>query len=84
MDEEFRMNIAISGEDLNEDVKYRNIIRDNIRKLYSLIWNKCSNLMRSKLGVVANYTKNDDKKNSATLLREIKCISYKYDGHRSL
>ena len=37
MDEEFRMDIAILLEDLNEDVKYRNILRDNIRKLYSII-----------------------------------------------
>ena len=40
--------------------------------------------MRSKLGVVANYTKIDDKNNSAALLGEIKCISYKYGDHWNL
>ena len=84
MDEDFKMDMAILEENLKEDGKYRNIIKDNIRKLYSIIWGQCSNPMKSKLGVVANYTKTDDKKDSTALLREIKCISYKYDCYRNL
>ena len=37
IDKDFGMNMAILGEDLNGDVKYRYILKDNIRKLYSLI-----------------------------------------------
>ena len=40
--------------------------------------------MRAKLGAVENYLPINELKDSATLLSEIKGISYQYNGHRNL
>lgn len=39
--------------------------------------------MRAKLGAIPDFDVIEDDKNSANLLREVKGISYEYDGHRN-
>ena len=40
--------------------------------------------MRAKFGAIKDFKDAEDAKNCATLLREIKGVSYEYDGHRNL
>ena len=75
------MDLTIFGEDVKEYAKRRNVLKDNIRKLYSTVWGQCSNPMRAKLGAVANYPSINELKDSAALLRNFEGISYQYDGH---
>ena len=39
--------------------------------------------MRAKLGAIEGFDATEEDKNSADLLREVKGISYEYDGHRN-
>ena len=39
--------------------------------------------MRAKLGAAESFDIMEDEKHSANLLREVKGVSYEYDGHRN-
>ena len=77
------IDLSIFSEDVKEYVKRRNVLSENVKKLYSVIWGQCSMPMRAKLGAIADFAATEDDKNSADLLREVKGISYEYDGHRN-
>jgi hypothetical protein len=77
------INLSIFAEDVKDYVKRRNTLHENVKKLYSVIWGQCSMPMRAKLGAAQDFDIIEDKKNSARLLREVKGISYEYDGHRN-
>ena len=49
MEEDSDIDIAIFGEDVKEYAMRRNVLRDNIRKLYFVIWGQCSKPMRIQL-----------------------------------
>ena len=40
--------------------------------------------MHAKLGPIEGFDAIEDNKNSANIIREVKGISYKYDGHCNL
>ena len=80
---EYEMECAIFVEDVKEYVKRRNVLKENIQKLYSISWGQCSKAMRAKLGAIKGFKDVEDTKKTATLLREIKGVSYEYDGHRN-
>ena len=65
--EELKIVIAIFGEDVKLYVKRRNVLKDNMRKLYSTVWGQCRNPMRITLGAVTNYASINKTKDSATL-----------------
>ena len=48
-----------------------------------MIWGQCSIPMRAKLGAAESFDIMEDEKHSANLLREVKGVSYEYDGHRN-
>ena len=77
------IDLSIFLEDVKEYVKRRNVLSENVKKLYSVIWGQCSMPMRAKLGAIPDFDVIEDDKNSADLLREVKGISYEYDGHRN-
>ena len=70
------MDMAIFVEDIKEYVKKRNILKENIQRLYFIIWEQCSKTTRAKLGGTKNFNKIEEEKDSITLLREIKDVAY--------
>ena len=77
------IDLSIFCEDVKEYVKRRNVLIENVKKLYSVIWGQCSMPMRAKLGAADGFNTIEDGKETDKLLREVKGISYEYDGHRN-
>ena len=77
------LDIAIFNQDINEYVKKRNNLKDNIKLLYSILWKQLSKPMQPKLVDLKYFKDFDDLKDSATLLMETKSIYYEYKGHRN-
>ena len=80
---EHEMDTAIFAEDVNDYVKRRNVLKENVQKLYSITWGQCSKAMRAKLGGIKDFKNIEDAKDCAPLLRKVKGVSYEYDGHRN-
>ena len=68
---------------MKEFLRRRNNFKDNMNALYSVIWGQLSKPMRDKLVGLKHFKDFDNEKDTATLLIEIKAISYKYKGHRN-
>ena len=69
---------AIFNEDIKEYVKRRNMLKKTIKRLYSVVWGQSTTKsMRAHIIGLKTFKNFDDEKVSATLLKEIKAVSYK-------
>ena len=78
------VDIVVFNKDVNEFVKRRNTLTDNVQKLHLIVWGQCSKPMRVQLIRLKEFKSIDDKKDTVSLLMEVKAVSYEYKGHRNL
>jgi hypothetical protein len=65
-------------------VKKEAKIEDNVRKLYSLIWGQCTDVMKSKLETLPSFQTISDNQDALELLKEIKGFTFKFDNEKYL
>jgi Reverse transcriptase (RNA-dependent DNA polymerase) len=71
-------------ERCKEWLKQENILKQNIKLLYSLVWGQCTDTMKQKIEALSNY---DDIKSSVDglkLLKGIETIVYKFNSTQYL
>ena len=54
----------------------------NLKTAYAVIWGQCSKAMRAKLTSLNDFETKNHKKDCVWILKEIKCITYRFEGQR--
>ena len=57
-----------------------NILEDNKKTIFTIVWGQCSQMMQAKLQSLKNYSTNKSNANCVWLLKEIKGITNKFEG----
>ena len=71
-------------------VKYKEYVeearelRNGLLTIYQCIWGQCTEPMRSKLSALAEFEESRKDNDCAWLLKEIKCLHYKYEGKKDV
>jgi Reverse transcriptase (RNA-dependent DNA polymerase)/Zinc knuckle len=60
------------------------LIRQHIKTLYSVVWGQCSEAMKTKLQTHDDFPAKDLLADCAWLLKEIKAITFQFEGQRYL
>ena len=60
------------------------LLRSNLKVVYTVIWGQCSEAMQVKLKTATNFKKMDDACNSVWLLKEIQAVMQQFEGQRFL
>ena len=61
----------VYSEEVKEIVKEKRRMKQDLEKLYSVIWGKCSPFMKAKVRTTQDYDNMKDKLGSITLMKEI-------------
>ena len=73
-----KTEIMIYNEEVKEAVKERKRMKQDLEKLYSIIWGQSSLAMRAKVRTIQGYDIMRDQQNSIMLMQEIKKICYNF------
>ena len=73
------IELAIFNEEVEECFTRHNTLKENIQRLYSVIWGQSRKLLRANLVGLKNFKYFNDGKDTPTLLIEKKSISYEYN-----
>ena len=63
-------------------VKRVSTLDSNLRKLYSLIWGQCTDVMREKLEALDDYVNIKAEYDALELLKQIKSINFKFEDQK--
>ena len=72
----------IFSREIDEYVKRKTFLRENMKTAYSLIWGQCTDYLRQKLEVTNDYGTFSLSQNPIDLLKAIKTINFKFEEHR--
>jgi hypothetical protein len=73
-----RTEIRIWEKSIDNYVKRKTILTENIMTAYSLIWGQCSNVMRQKVETCTYFSMISQKGDAIVLLKLIKDVAYNY------
>jgi hypothetical protein len=73
-----RTEIRIWEKSVDNYVKHKTILTENIKTAYSLIWGQCSNVMRQKVETCTDFSMISQKGDAIGLLKLIKDVAYNY------
>jgi Zinc knuckle len=73
-----RTEIRIWEKSVDDYVKRRTILAENIKTAYSLIWGQCSDVMRQKVETCPEYSMVSQTGDAIGLLKLIKDVAYNY------
>ena len=65
--------------EITEYIKRKQKVDANLRKLFSLVWGQCTELMKSKLQQTADYDDINAMQDSIGLIKNIKGLTFKFD-----
>ena len=74
----------VFNTEVDEYVKRKSALRENLKTVYSLIWGQCTEYLRAKLESTKNYIIFEKKQDPIGLLKEIKTITFKHEDHQYL
>ena len=70
--------------EVDEYCARKNIVAQNIKALYSIVWGQCSKAMKAKLQSHNDFIPQDLNANCSWLLKEIKAITFRFEGQRCI
>jgi hypothetical protein len=73
-----RTEIRIWEKSVDDYVKRRTILAENIKTAYSLMWGQCSNVMRQKVETCPEYSVVSQTGDAIGLLKLVKDVAYNY------
>jgi hypothetical protein len=73
-----RTGIRIWEKSVNDYVKRKITLTENIKTAYSLIWGQCSNVMHQKVEASPGYVSVSQNGDAIELLKIIKDVAYNY------
>ena len=65
--------------EITKYIKRRDKIQANLKKLFSLVWGQCTELMRTKLQQMPSYEEINAHQDSIGLIKSIKGLTFKFD-----
>ena len=65
--------------EITEYIKRRDKIKANLKKLFSLVWGQCTELMRTKLQQMPSFDQINAHQDSIGLIKLIKGLTFKFD-----
>ena len=72
----------IFSREIDEYVKRKSFLRENLKTVYSLIWGQCSEYMRAKVQANDDYENFSGNQDPVALLKAIKSVNFKFEEHR--
>ena len=75
-----RTDIRIWEKEVDEFVRRKSNLFENLKTIYSLVWGQCTEYMRQKLEATDDYEEMSDGFDSIMLLKTIKDIAYSFQG----
>ncbi len=63
---------------MDEYVKQKSYLIDNIKRLYSLVWGQCTEVMRQRLEGLNDFSTMNNERDGLGLLKAIRDIVYNY------
>jgi len=75
-------DMKIWEEEVKEFVKTKIKLKENVKKLYSLVWGQCSEAMRAKLESVDGHHELSENGDGIGLLKQIKNIVYNFQDQK--
>jgi hypothetical protein len=79
-----KTTIRIWEKEVDEYVKRKIYLFENVRTLYSLVWGQCTDIMRSKLEGLDRFEKISSDGDGLELLKAIKEIVYQFQSQKYL
>ena len=70
--------LLIWQEGMKSYLKREQVLKDNLRDLFSVIWGQCSTSIQSSIRQEDSYEEKKTDADCGWLLREIKCIIFKF------
>jgi hypothetical protein len=67
---------------IDEFVKRKLPLEENLRTLYTLVWGQCTKIVRARLEALDNYKDMSEEFNSLALLKAIKSIVYNFQSQK--
>ena len=71
----------IFSKEIDEYVKRKSFLRENLKTVYSLIWGQCSEYMRAKVQANDDYENFSGNQDPVVLLKAIKSVNFKVEEH---
>jgi hypothetical protein len=68
----------IGEKDVDEYVKKKTYLEENIKTMYSLVWGQCTDVIRARIEALDTYDVMSSKGDSITLLKSIKALIYNF------
>jgi hypothetical protein len=72
--------IKIWDKEVDEYMKLRTALRENVKTLYSLVWGQCSDNMRQRVEASPNFATMSSTLNGLTLLISIKSVAFQFQS----
>ena len=70
-------------EEIKEFVRRKNYLNKNIKKLYSLIWGQCSDMIRSEIEAMPGFPAASKNANALDLLKMIRSIAHNFQHEKN-
>ena len=74
-----RTDIKIWEIEITKFVKHKQKVGSNLKKLFSLVWGQCTELMKSKLQQMEGFDSINASQDSIGLIKAIKGLTFKFD-----
>lgn len=75
-----RTDIRIWEKEVDEFVRRKSNLFENLKTIYSLVWGQCTEYMRQKIEATDDYEEMSEGFDSIMLLKTIKDIAYSFQG----
>ena len=83
-DETDRTLVKIWEKEIDEYVKRKICLADNMQTVYSLVWGQCTDIMRQKIEALPIYSTLTTKGDGLALLKAIKNLVYNFQSQKYL
>ena len=83
-DEESKFLIKVWEQQVTNYTNRLDLLKSNLRVVYTVIWGQCTEAMQFKLKTVPKFTEMDTACNCVWLLMEIKSVMQQFEGQRAL
>jgi hypothetical protein len=83
-DDKNKTLVRIWEKEVDEYVKRKTYLADNMQTVYSLVWGQCTDVMRQKVEALSNYDTLTKNKDGLGLLKAIKDLVYNFQSQKYL
>ena len=78
------IDLKILDKEIDEYVKRKGFLAENLSALYSLVWGQCTDALRARVEAVDGFAQMSAEARSLDLLREIKSILFNFESQMYL